>query len=279
MIIYKIHCLINNKLYIGLCKNFYIRKRTHLRHLRCNNHHSSKLQRAWNKYGEENFIFEIIEKDIDPNYILKTEIDYIKKYNSFKDGYNCTPGGEGVVGRFGKYHHNSKYYYLYNLNGEYVTKKLMIKGVIEYTKKQFRIGKRNFCICGDYVVSNKYMGKIFTKHHKLFKYDDKNNLIKSYISTSYVNDTPINEIYESVRNNKVINGFIWKTNVTDNQKNQFNSYKIKIDMFDKNDMYIRTFDSLTEVFDFLKIPVNGNISKCLKNKQKTAYGFIWKIKE
>lgn len=277
MVIYKIRCLINNKLYIGWCKNFYVRKRTHLQHLKRNNHHSIKLQYAWNKYGSDNFVFEIIEEGIEPQNILNLEIDYIKKFNSFKKGYNCTTGGEGILGRFGRDHHNSKYYYLYDLDGYYVTKKLTIKEVIKFTKKVLRFDKRGYVVCGDYVVSKEYSGKIFLKHHKVFKYDENENLIKSYPSTSYVHDTPIREIYESVRNNKVVNGFIWKIDVSDNQKIQFDSYKIKIDRFDKNENFINTFNSLTEVYDFLGIPVNGNISKCLKNKQKSAYGFVWKL--
>jgi group I intron endonuclease len=279
MVIYKIHCLINDKLYIGWCANFHIRKRTHLQHLTRNNHHSIKLQRAWNKYGAENFNFEIIENNISHDDILNTEVEYIKRFNSYKGGYNCTPGGEGVVGRFGRHHHNSKYYYLYTLNGDYVTKKLTIKGVTKFTKKELRFDKRGFGICGDYVVSKEYTGKRFTKHHKIFKYDENYKLVSSYISTSHIDDTSKDEIYESVRQNKVINGFIWKIDVSNEQKKQFESLKIKIDMFDKNKTYIRSFDSVSEAYEYLKIPVNGNISKCLKNKQKSAYGFIWKIKE
>ena len=61
-VIYVIKNVHSNKLYFGssvygLTK----RKRTHLTNLRNNKHHSIKLQRAWNKYGEEAFTFELIE--------------------------------------------------------------------------------------------------------------------------------------------------------------------------------------------------------------------------
>ena len=278
--IYQIKCLVTKKCYIGWCKSFYVRKKTHLQHLTRNNHHSQKLQRAWNKYGSNNFIFEIIETDVNQNIILQKEIEYIKKFNSYKKGYNCTPGGEGIVGRFGKYHHNSKYYYLYDYNGKYITKKLMAKGVEKFTKKSFRIpSKKGFCLCGNYVVCNKYQGERFTGHHKIFKYDLNDNLINSYISTTHIKDVNIDDIYYSFRTNKPVNGFIWKSKTSDMQTKQFNDYKVKIEMYNKQNVFEKSFNSITEAYDFLETPINGNISKCLKGKQKTAYGHIWKLQK
>ena len=63
--IYHIINKVNNKRYIGQTINFQNRKITHLRNLRTNKHHSSKLQRAWNKYGENNFEFYVKEIEIE----------------------------------------------------------------------------------------------------------------------------------------------------------------------------------------------------------------------
>lgn len=51
-----------------------------------------------NKYGVDNFIFEIIEEV--PNKILnEREVYWIKKLNSIiPNGYNMTTGGEGTPG-------------------------------------------------------------------------------------------------------------------------------------------------------------------------------------
>lgn len=60
--IYCIKNILNNKVYIGSSVNFNKRKNLHLHYLKNNKHHSNHLQKAWNKYGKENFVFEIIEK-------------------------------------------------------------------------------------------------------------------------------------------------------------------------------------------------------------------------
>ena len=85
-----------NQRYVGQTTNFSRRKSEHLTKLRENRHPNLKLQNAFNFYGENNFIIEKIKFD----NISKTELDeqekfYIKKYNSYEDGYNLTEGGTG----------------------------------------------------------------------------------------------------------------------------------------------------------------------------------------
>lgn len=59
--IYYIENLINNKKYIGQSNNIKDRWRRHISELNKNKHHNDYLQKSWNKYGENNFMFEIIE--------------------------------------------------------------------------------------------------------------------------------------------------------------------------------------------------------------------------
>lgn len=97
--IYKITNLINNKIYIGSTNNFYYRKSAHLSKLKLNKHFNSHLQRSYNKYGKNNFKFEVIEYIVFPNNfnnfdIIETLINreqyYLDLYKSwnFNLGYN-----------------------------------------------------------------------------------------------------------------------------------------------------------------------------------------------
>lgn len=59
--IYIIKCLSNGKIYVGSAVDLMNRKSQHFYRLRKNKHGNSHLQNAYNKYGEQNFIFEIIK--------------------------------------------------------------------------------------------------------------------------------------------------------------------------------------------------------------------------
>ena len=98
-----IYCITNtitNKVYVGSTVNLHRRCVAHLRTLRANKHHSAKLQRAWNKYGEEAFKFEIIEYVTDISKLDEREqywIDYYDAANP-KKGYNINPKAESWSG-------------------------------------------------------------------------------------------------------------------------------------------------------------------------------------
>jgi len=59
--IYKIICLNNNKFYIGSSTNINQRLKNHINLLNQNKHKNKYLQNSWNKYGEQNFKYEIVE--------------------------------------------------------------------------------------------------------------------------------------------------------------------------------------------------------------------------
>lgn len=90
--IYSITNILNNKKYIGsTAKSFKSRLTQHLSKLRLDKHHCMHLQYAWNKYGENNFIFSIEEVIDNVDILLNKEAEYIAKYNSYYSGYNANP--------------------------------------------------------------------------------------------------------------------------------------------------------------------------------------------
>ena len=90
--IYKIENLINHKVYIGQSKDILYRLKTG--HLVIKSEVNPHLRKAFEKYGFDNFSFEIIKQTYDLNY---WEVFLIQIYRSTnkKYGYNILPGGKG----------------------------------------------------------------------------------------------------------------------------------------------------------------------------------------
>lgn len=94
--IYQIKNIVTNDIYIGSCSNYNVRKGSHLCILRQNKHHSIVLQRAFNKYKEENFTFELIEELQDKTKLIEREQYYI---DLLKPAYNICPIAGSTLNR------------------------------------------------------------------------------------------------------------------------------------------------------------------------------------
>lgn len=112
-IIYKIENMINHKVYIGQTsqergfKDRYCRKGQGIervynsylykqKHNRCYNVH---LFKAIEKYGFDAFVIdEIFDVALTEYELNEKEIFYIEKFDSFRNGYNSTLGGDGTSG-------------------------------------------------------------------------------------------------------------------------------------------------------------------------------------
>lgn len=90
--IYKITNTVNNKIYIGCASNIRTRINGHLYDLRKGVHKNDYLQKSWNKYGAEGFIFEMVEECI-INNLHAREHYWVDKLNCLNKniGYNIKP--------------------------------------------------------------------------------------------------------------------------------------------------------------------------------------------
>lgn len=96
--IYKIENCINGKTYIGQTANYEKRKRAHINALRSNRHDNVYLQNSWNKYGENSFVFTVVE-ECEEKQLDELEVRYIKLLHTLAPkGFNMTEGGDGVRG-------------------------------------------------------------------------------------------------------------------------------------------------------------------------------------
>ena len=98
MFIYKITVIPINQIYIGLdTKPSYKLSRWSKHQEEANTRCRTKLHTAMNQHGIENCTIEIIEDGFESvGKLALAEIHYIKQYNSYRNGLNSTPGGDGL---------------------------------------------------------------------------------------------------------------------------------------------------------------------------------------
>lgn len=95
--IYRIIDTVENKSYIGKSKDIKTRIRKHQYRLKKGIHHNRYLQRAWDKHGQSEFVFEILE-ECEVEELESLETYYIYAYDSFENGFNMSIGREGCLG-------------------------------------------------------------------------------------------------------------------------------------------------------------------------------------
>ena len=100
--IYKIRNLVNQKFYVGSSNNVYERFRAHKKLLRGNRHHSPHLQAAWNKYGSDCFVFEIIAHVVAVEDLFTAENGWLQQWAGKSECYNAGRSAEAPMrGRTG----------------------------------------------------------------------------------------------------------------------------------------------------------------------------------
>ena len=94
--IYGAKCKTTGKYYIGKSVNFKHRRARHLAERITMPKKHPKFFNALNKYGPNNFSWSILQDGLKTNKQMnKREKFWIKKLDSWKNGYNCNSGGEG----------------------------------------------------------------------------------------------------------------------------------------------------------------------------------------
>jgi group I intron endonuclease len=93
--IYRIKNLKNKKCYYGSSKNIEKRWRTHSNNLKNGKHHNIHLQRSWDKYGEDNFVFELVE-ECNETILLELEQKYLDLNPEFNIGIKSS-GGDNLT--------------------------------------------------------------------------------------------------------------------------------------------------------------------------------------
>lgn len=169
--IYIITNIVNNKSYIGSSLDYKQRLRQHKYSLRNNKHYNKHLQSSFNKYGEENFTFNLLELC---SNLIERETFHIYNKNVLNPlyGYNKATNIENTSG--------------YKMS-EYSRKKMSLskKGSKMHpnTKKALIEANRNRVYNTSHLRTNEVIDKISKSLMKpILQYDLNGNFIKEWTS-------------------------------------------------------------------------------------------------
>jgi group I intron endonuclease len=228
------------KIYIGCSTNLEKRKFKYS-YIDCKS--QPKLYESLNTFGWENHVWEII-KECFEEQLFDLEKYYINEYNSYNEGLNSNPGGYGIT------HHTEK-----------------TKSQISKTKKGWipseERGKK---------ISNKIKGRKYTNEHK--SKISKQTKGKSKGLKGRTSPNKGNSYSQEVKD--IMNIKKKGVNLSVEHKNKISqSFKGKkpIEQYDLEGNFIKLWDNKTTAQNWLG---KGDINSCLRGRQKTAGGFIWK---
>lgn len=140
--VYIIENKVNGKLYVGSTNNFSTRWKRHICDLNKQIHTGTKLQRAWNKYGQSSFEFCVIEYVDNPAILMEREQHWLDTLKSVDLGYNTLPIAGSSRGRKLSEAHKVAFLFTGNKHSEESKKKMSVaaknRGVSEETKEKMR---------------------------------------------------------------------------------------------------------------------------------------------
>lgn len=253
-----------------------------------------KFYRAIKKYGWENFNHEILEKNLESlDLANEREQYYIDLFDSHKNGYNSTDGGDGTLGRFfsdeerkirsekmsGENNH------MYGKSGV-LSPNYGVHFSEEHKRKisESNKGKK---------LSNetKHKLSIIAKQRnipsnkmELYMMDENLNIVKEFSSgieaAEYVGVKP-QQIYDALHklNNYTV-GYYWcrKENYLNFIENFIPHNKVITKAVHKCDLQnniLKTYESFREANRQTGVD-RKSIKQCCENIRKTAGGYIWR---
>ena len=277
--IYKITCVPTGKVYIGQSCDIYNRWYMHKWELNKQKHVNKYFQRAWNKYEENAFVFEIIEF-CDEAVIDDKEKYYINFYQSTdrNKGFNLDSGGNLNK----KHSQETKEKIRQAQLGEkspLYQKPLSKEHKEKISKTLTGIKRSNETIAKLKDIKTKAIGK------SVVKYSLEGQVLSIYDSLreagrqNNIDSKNIALVCKHCK--KTAGGFQWRfgsDKITCCEPVIVNNQPKAVSQFSLDGKYIATFSSASEAEKVTKIS-KSTIADACKGRQKTSGGYIWKYEE
>lgn len=292
--IYKIENIVNHKIYIGQSKDIESRWEHHKWELNNHRHPNNYLQKAWDKYGEDTFIFEIVEL-CDESVIDVKEQEYIKLFQSlsYLNGYNLDSGGN-----LNKHHSQE--------TKDKIRDKHLGKIISEETRKKISQNRKGKCCGKQHYNYGKSMPKELKE--RLTQSAKERNHGKAWQARKVI-CLNTNEIFDCILDagekynlypqniakccqgqrrycgrlldNTPLQWAYYEENIKYELKenvDKYNGSQKPIVQYDKEMNYINTYESAREASRILNIGYRM-ISQVCKGQRKSTHGFIFKFKD
>lgn len=253
--IYKITNLVNRKVYIGQSNKLNTRKSCHFYLLKNDKHHNDHLQRAYNKYGKDNFIFEVIEET---NDLDNREIFWIDEYGGINSELN------------------------YNLKNPLT---MEWSDYVKIKSSKIMSGENNYNFGKKWTQEQKDKQSIERKgiSFEQMMGKEKADIAKENMRKGQLGRKHPDEVKEKIsKANQGSNNPAY--GMGDRQRGDKNPMWGKaaktrkpVLQYSKEGEFIKEFEFLSQVKELGLNP--SNVLYCATGKYKTCGGFIWKFKE
>ena len=280
--IYIIKNNITNECYIGQSKHIKSRILDHKNKLKNNKHiykngEPTLLQKAWNKYGEENFSFDFIEvcNEEDLNAREEYWIDFYKS-NRTKcgSGYNLNDGGagqhEGGTGNKGKILVNNTQEQLFIYPSE----------LSHYEELGYTKGKLDKYI--QQAIKNKSIlkGEDHPNYGRKWSKETREKVEKYYQEREDFISPLLGRHYSQERKDKM-SATMKKRELHKNSLDALKENNIKqqkpVIQLTLDGIKVCEYNSIKEANEKTGIS-NGNIVSCCKDNRPNAGGYLWRYK-
>lgn len=275
--------------YIGQTVDPYKRK---WEHERLREEDDCVFHRAIEKYGKENFIWEVIDKADSKESVNELEKFYIQKYNTFKpNGYNMTKGGDGGS------MWNAKPVVCLEKDGTYIKRydsageAKRIDGFWDGDVLLCCKGLKRICCGKQFMFEDDYLEHGATIYEKpesksmkpVIQCDLNGNYISQFKSVREASEqtgvrrSRISSVITGI--SKTAGGYIWVYEddfpIKDLSKYSHKKKGVKVAQVDiKTNEIIKVYDRIADAGRELGVSYKA-IHKVVDKPDRTAYGFKW----
>lgn len=257
----------NGKKYIGQTKDFNKRHKQHERDSfrnKDNRNYNMMFHKAIRKYGIDNFDIKILAHDIPLEKIDEYEMFFIERYKTLinENGYNTAAGGyiNPLLGKSDEEIEDIR-----KRQSETLKNNCKVSGENNpnYGKAMSEEQKEKISNTLKELYENKENHPMYNKHHTE---ETKRKISDSKKGKCYGDKHPM---YGKHHTDEA------RQKISESQTGANNHRAKKVDQYDLNGNFIKTWDYVKQAGNELQICYQS-ISSCCRGKSKSAGGFLWR---